>query len=160
MRSDRARRRAAKVRQQRIILIIVAVVLVALLAFFVGRALMPENSASSDLITTASGLQYEELVVGNGSEAAIGDTVSVHYLGTLEDGTKFDSSYDRNEPFQFTIGSGMVIPGWEEGVVGMKEGGKRKLVIPPAMAYGVSGVPGVIPENATLIFEIELLEIQ
>jgi FKBP-type peptidyl-prolyl cis-trans isomerase len=160
MHSDRARRRAAKVRQQRIILIVLAGIVVVFLAFFAIRAFLPKGSESSEMTTSPSGLQYQDLIVGNGDEAVIGNTVSVHYIGTLEDGTKFDSSYDRGTPFQFTIGTGMVIPGWEEGVLGMKEGGKRRLVIPPAMAYGETGVPGVIPANATLVFEIELLDIQ
>lgn len=105
-------------------------------------------------------LQIEELSVGSGEVAQIGDTVSVHYTGTLTDGTKFDSSKDRGTPFEFTIGEGMVIKGWDEGVPGMKIGGSRKLTIPYTMAYGERGIPGVIPAKATLIFEVELLEIK
>ncbi len=105
-------------------------------------------------------LQIEELSVGSGEVAQIGDTVSVHYTGTLTDGTKFDSSKDRGTPFEFTIGEGMVIKGWDEGVPGMKVGGSRKLTIPYTMAYGERGIPGVIPAKATLIFEVELLEIK
>lgn len=105
-------------------------------------------------------LQIEELSVGSGEVAQIGDTVSVHYTGTLTDGTKFDSSKDRGTPFEFTIGEGDVIKGWDEGVPGMKVGGARKLTIPYTMAYGERGIPGVIPTKATLIFEVELLEIK
>jgi FKBP-type peptidyl-prolyl cis-trans isomerase len=100
-----------------------------------------------------------DLVVGKGAEAKVGDTVSVHYTGTLNDGTKFDSSKDRNQPFTFTIGRGMVIKGWDQGVPGMKVGGKRKLVIPPELAYGPRAM-GKIPANSTLNFEIELLDIK
>ena len=105
-------------------------------------------------------LQIEEITTGSGEVAQIGDTVSVHYTGTLSDGTKFDSSKDRGTPFEFTIGEGMVIKGWDEGVPGMKVGGSRKLTIPYTMAYGERGFPGVIPAKATLIFEVELLEIK
>lgn len=106
-------------------------------------------------VTTDSGLQYEDIECGDGEEADRGDTVSVKYRGALEDGTEFDSG-----TYPFQIGSGMVIPGWEEGIAGMKVGGKRKLTIPPDLAYGPQGRPPVIPENATLVFDVELLEIQ
>jgi FKBP-type peptidyl-prolyl cis-trans isomerase len=105
-------------------------------------------------------LIIENLVVGTGVEVKKGDSVSIHYRGTLEDGTKFDSSYDRNQPFETEIGVGQVIRGWDEGVPGMKVGGKRKLTIPFDMAYGERGIPGVIPAKATLIFEVELLNIK
>lgn len=105
-------------------------------------------------------LIIEDLVVGTGLEVKKGDGVSIHYRGTLEDGTKFDSSYDRNQPFETEIGVGQVIRGWDEGVPGMKVGGKRKLTIPFNMAYGERGIPGVIPAKATLIFEVELLNIK
>ena len=108
-------------------------------------------------IKTASGLQIEELVVGTGAAAASGQKVSVHYTGWLTNGTKFDSSKDRNEAFQFGLGRGQVIRGWDEGVQGMKVGGKRKLTIPPELGYGSRGAGGVIPPNATLVFEVELL---
>ena len=113
------------------------------------------------MITTPSGLQYEDEVVGNGPEATNGQDVSVHYTGWLfNDGTqgaKFDSSRDRNDPFEFSLGAGMVIRGWDEGVAGMKVGGKRTLVIPAALGYGARGAGGVIPPNATLKFDVELL---
>ena len=108
-------------------------------------------------ITTDSGLVIEEVSVGSGDEATTGQTVSVHYTGWLTDGSKFDSSKDRNEPFEFPLGSRWVILGWDEGVVGMRVGGTRKLTIPPELGYGASGAGGVIPPNATLVFEIELL---
>jgi len=104
-------------------------------------------------------LKIEELKVGTGAEAKTGDEVRVHYTGWLTDGTKFDSSVDRGQPFSFTLGVGMVIRGWDEGVVGMKVGGKRKLTIPAHMGYGARGAGGVIPPNATLVFEVELLGI-
>jgi len=113
------------------------------------------------MITTPSGLQFEDTVVGNGAEATRGQDVTVHYTGWLfsngEQGAKFDSSKDRNDPFQFSLGAGMVIRGWDEGVAGMKIGGTRVLIIPPALGYGARGAGGVIPPNATLKFEVELL---
>ena len=111
-------------------------------------------------VTTASGLKYVDLIVGTGREAAAGDLVSVHYTGWLTNGTKFDSSVDRREPFSFPLGGGKVIRGWDEGVAGMKVGGKRKLTIPPQLGYGSRGAGGVIPPNATLVFDVELLEIK
>ena len=111
--------------------------------------------------TTPSGLTLEDVVVGSGAAAAAGQTVSVHYTGWLFDGgkagRKFDSSKDRNDPFEFPLGRGQVIKGWDEGVEGMKVGGKRKLTIPPPLGYGARGAGGVIPPNATLLFEVELL---
>ena len=110
-----------------------------------------------DTIKTPSGLVIEELVAGGGAAAAAGQRVSVHYTGWLTDGKKFDSSRARGEPFVFPLGRGQVIRGWDEGVAGMKVGGKRKLTIPPALGYGARGAGGVIPPNATLMFEVELL---
>jgi len=108
-------------------------------------------------ITTASGLVIEEVRVGEGATATPGQSVSVHYTGWLENGQKFDSSKDRNEPFEFPLGRGHVIKGWDEGVAGMQVGGVRKLTIPADLGYGAYGAGGVIPPNATLIFEVELL---
>ena len=105
-------------------------------------------------------LQVQDLKVGDGAEAKEGNQVTVNYTGKLEDGTKFDSSFDRNQPFSFRLGAGQVIEGWEKGILGMKKGGERKLIIPPQMAYGQAGIPNVIPPNATLIFEVELLEVK
>jgi FKBP-type peptidyl-prolyl cis-trans isomerase FkpA len=110
-------------------------------------------------ITTPSGLIIEDLVIGDGAEAAAGMEVTVHYTGLLTDGSKFDSSKDRNDPFVFPLGEGRVIKGWDEGVQGMKVGGTRKLTIPPELGYGARGAGGVIPPNATLVFEVELLAI-
>jgi FKBP-type peptidyl-prolyl cis-trans isomerase FkpA len=111
-------------------------------------------------ITTASGLIYEDTVVGAGAEAKAGDHVVVHYTGWLTNGSKFDSSKDRNDPFDFPLGQRQVISGWDEGVQGMQVGGTRKLTIPPQLGYGARGAGGVIPPNATLVFEVELLAIQ
>lgn len=121
----------------------------------------PELGVDLDAMTeTASGLMYQDLVVGDGEVAQAGDSVSVHYTGWLKDGTKFDSSVDRGEPFVFHLGQGRVIPGWDEGVAGMRVGGKRKLVIPPELGYGDAGAGGgLIPGGATLVFDVELLEI-
>ena len=107
--------------------------------------------------TTASGLIIEDLIVGSGAEASAGQEVTVHYTGWLTNGTKFDSSKDRDDPFVFPLGGGRVIRGWDEGVQGMKIGGKRKLTIPPELGYGARGAGGAIPPNATLVFEVELL---
>ncbi len=105
-------------------------------------------------------LKKEDMTAGKGAEAVSGKTVSVHYTGWLTNGTKFDSSVDRGQPFKFKLGSGQVIKGWDEGVKGMKVGGKRKLTIPPDMGYGARGAGGLIPPNATLVFDVELLGVE
>jgi FKBP-type peptidyl-prolyl cis-trans isomerase len=115
---------------------------------------------TGDGVKTDSGLQYWEIRVGNGEVAKEGSHVRVHYSGWLTTGKKFDSSVDRGQPFDFTIGNGEVIKGWEEGVAGMKVGGKRQLRIPPELGYGAGGSPPDIPANATLIFDIQLLGVQ
>jgi FKBP-type peptidyl-prolyl cis-trans isomerase len=127
----------------------------------------PESSRGDDkpkqepkVTTTKSGLKYTDETVGTGKEAKSGDTVDVHYTGWLKDGTKFDSSKDRGKPFSFPLGAGRVIKGWDEGVAGMKEGGKRKLIIPAELGYGARGAPGAIPPNAELTFEVELLKVK
>jgi peptidylprolyl isomerase len=121
------------------------------------NAFMPANTNE---VTTPSGLKYVELAVGQGASPSKGQTVVVHYTGWLTNGSKFDSSVDRGQPFSFKIGMGQVIKGWDEGVMMMKVGGKRKLVIPPDLAYGQRGFPGAIPPNSTLIFEVQLLDVQ
>lgn len=120
---------------------------------------LPGTPSPSQLIVTGTGLAYQDIVVGSGDPAATGSTVSVHYTGWLEDGTMFESSYDSGQPFSVTIGQGSVIPGWDEGLVGMQLGGIRKLIIPPDLAYGSTG-QGSIPPDATLIFEVELVTVQ
>ncbi|MCU0426006.1 MAG: FKBP-type peptidyl-prolyl cis-trans isomerase [Candidatus Kapabacteria bacterium] len=121
---------------------------------------LPFNtSPKMETITTSSGLQYIDTEIGTGASPERGQRVTVHYTGTLENGMKFDSSLDRNEPFAFKIGIGQVIEGWDEGVATMKIGGKRRLIIPGNLGYGRQGVPGLIPANATLIFDVELLKI-
>jgi len=111
-------------------------------------------------ITTPSGLKYVDYKVGEGVAPQQGQTVIVHYTGTLVDGKKFDSSVDRGQPFSFVLGRGMVIRGWDEGLSTMKVGGKRKLIIPPELGYGPRGAAGVIPPNATLLFDVELIDVK
>lgn len=154
--------------------ILVGVASLAVIALIIGAVVVLQGTAaapnasekansSASVAPAASGtpgaLQSTDEVVGTGAEAVAGKTVSVNYVGTLTDGTKFDSSYDRNQPFEFPLGGGQVIKGWDQGVVGMKVGGKRKLVIPPDMGYG-SKANGKIPANSTLVFEIELLDVK
>ncbi|MCY4443618.1 MAG: FKBP-type peptidyl-prolyl cis-trans isomerase [Proteobacteria bacterium] len=120
-----------------------------------------ENTPSTSTLTKGSSvLKKEDKVVGSGTEVKEGMSVSVHYRGTFADGTEFDSSYKRNQPFSFVVGKGSVIQGWDQGLLGMKVGGERTLVIPPELAYGAGGIPGAIPANATLTFEIKLMDAQ
>jgi peptidylprolyl isomerase len=130
-------------------------------AVLVAEAATPSTPATTEgknVITTESGLQYTDLVEGTGATPQKGQKVTVHYTGTLPDGTKFDSSRDRNRPFEFKIGVGQVIKGWDEGVGSMKVGGRRQLVIPPELGYGARGI-GPIPPNSTLLFDVELLDV-
>jgi FKBP-type peptidyl-prolyl cis-trans isomerase len=142
--------------------------ILAAILFFTTAALLaqsrPNTSAptkvTGDGVKTASGLQYWDIKVGTGTEAKDGSHVTVHYTGWLTSGKKFDSSVDAGKPFDFTVGKGEVIKGWDEGVAGMKVGGKRQLRIPPELGYGASGAAGVIPPNATLIFDVQLLAVK
>ncbi len=166
LRSERAQRRANKTRNQRILILAIVLILVAAIAYLVFASnkntteLEEGMTIDEGMTTTASGLQYKDLVIGEGQEATSGKTVQVHYTGWLTNGTKFDSSLDRGQPFEFPLGAGRVIQGWDEGVAGMKVGGKRKLVIPSDLGYGARGAGSVIPPNATLVFEVELLGIK
>jgi len=166
LRSERAQRRANKTRNLRILILAVLLILLTVIAYLVyaytttTTELEEGMTIDEGMTTTASGLQYKDLVTGEGQEAKKGDTVQVHYTGWLTNGTKFDSSLDRKQAFEFRLGAGSVIKGWDEGVAGMKPGGKRKLVIPAALGYGARGAGGVIPPNATLVFEVELLGIK
>jgi FKBP-type peptidyl-prolyl cis-trans isomerase len=119
-----------------------------------------EKPMEDNEVTTPSGLKYTDLKVGEGEEAKAGQRVDVHYTGWLTNGTKFDSSLDRGKPFSFKLGAGQVIQGWDQGVAGMKVGGKRKLTIPPGLGYGSQSVGGVIPPNSTLDFDVELLGVK
>jgi peptidylprolyl isomerase len=142
------------------VLLIAAVVFTAIWAALGEPAVMADEK-DGKVVTTASGLKYVDLKAGEGTEAKEGSKVTVHYTGTLESGKKFDSSVDRGKPFgPITLGKREVIKGWEEGLQGMKVGGKRKLIIPPNLGYGERGAGDVIPPNATLIFEVELLKVE
>lgn len=138
--------------------------LAALLSATTGVLALSESADAQNVVTTPSGLKYIDLKVGTGASPRTGQTCVMHYTGWLyEDGkkgAKFDSSVDRNEPFEFKIGMGQVIRGWDEGVATMKVGGKRTLIIPPALGYGARGAGGVIPPNATLLFDVELLGVK
>lgn len=120
----------------------------------------PKKAKTRSEVKKVTELKTEDLKAGEGTEAVAGKTISVHYTGWLENGTKFDSSVDRGRPFSFILGRGQVIQGWDKGVIGMKVGGKRKLTIPSDMGYGTRGAPPVIPPNATLVFDVELLDVK
>ncbi|MFM8552041.1 MAG: FKBP-type peptidyl-prolyl cis-trans isomerase [Nitrospiraceae bacterium] len=135
----------------------IAALLLGTVSWDAAAAAEEKKSSSGQMATTDSGLQYIDLVDGKGRQAELGDTATVHYTGWLANGTKFDSSVDRGQPFAFRVGAGQVIKGWDEGVGTMKIGGKRKLIIPPDLAYGSRGAGNVVPPNATLTFEVELL---
>ena len=143
-------------RQVRIIAI---VIVIALAASAIAYLITHRAGKTGAEVTAASGLKYTDVVEGTGPSPQTGQMVSVNYIGTLENGKKFDSSYDHGKPFEFRIGTGSVIKGWDEGLMSMKVGGKRKLVIPPALGYGSRGTPN-IPPNSTLIFDVELLNIK
>lgn len=147
---------------KRVHILIMMLVLVALTACGGNNTNQNEENVINEenMITTESGLQYVILEEGTGANPQTGNTVSVHYTGTLEDGTKFDSSHDRNQPIEFPLGQGFVIAGWDEGIALLNKGAKAKLVIPPELGYGMQGVPGVIPANATLTFEVELVDFE
>lgn len=134
--------------------------LIAIVVLTLGVGVGGSMAESNQEVTTPSGLKYVDQTVGTGDVAVVGKNVSVHYTGWLENGKKFDSSVDRGQPFSFPLGAGRVIKGWDEGVQGMKVGGKRKLTIPSDLGYGSRGAGGVIPPNATLIFDVELLGVR
>jgi FKBP-type peptidyl-prolyl cis-trans isomerase FkpA len=173
LREQRRAQRIAKRNRQRLILGIIIFLIIVLIGYFVYRDYANKTqpaaptgtldatprAPSSNAVTTASGLVYDDIKVGDGATAKTGDTVSVNYTGWLSDGTKFDSSLDGGQPFEFALGQGKVIAGWDEGVPGMKVNGIRLLVIPPSLGYGASGY-GSIPGNATLTFEVQLLAIK
>lgn len=143
-----------------IVTVLIVIIILVGTYLLLSRQPLSVSETSSAPTTSMQQLKIEDEKIGTGSTVKSGDTVSINYIGTLEDGTKFDSSYDRGQAFETQIGVGRVIKGWDEGVVGMKVGGKRKLTIPPDLAYGSQGAGGVIPPNATLIFEVELVAIK
>lgn len=140
--------------------IVVGAAVLAVLVAACAQTQAPSGGGGGQEVTTSSGLKYEDTKVGTGAEAKSGQTVAVHYTGWLTNGTKFDSSKDRGQPFTFPLGGGRVIKGWDEGVQGMKIGGVRKLTIPASLGYGAQGAGGVIPPNATLVFEVDLLDVK
>lgn len=140
--------------------VIAIVVIVVLALSAVAYVMMYRGPAAGNEVATASGLKYIDVVEGTGATPQKGQTVTVHYTGTLENGLKFDSSVDKGQPFQFRIGEGAVIKGWDEGLATMKVGGKRKLIIPPVLGYGQRGSPPNIPPNSILLFDVELLGVK
>ena len=164
-RTERAKARAQRRRNQRIGLILIVVLALAAIVWGLllpntGQEESPLNLSNAEVITTASGLMYQDDVIGSGAEALAGDSVAVHYTGYFADGSIFDSSVERGVPFTFVLGTRGVIAGWDEGVAGMRVGGVRILTVPPALAYGPGGAPPTIPPNTTLIFRVELLNVE
>lgn len=155
---QRSHARHARQKRTRVIAVVVIAALAAGAAAYLFVPGLPGTGAGAE-VTTGSGLKYTDLVVGNGPSPRTGQTAVVHYTGTLTDGTKFDSSRDKGQPYQFSLGRGEVIRGWDEGVATMKVGGRRRLVVPPVLAYGPAARPG-IPANSTLVFDVELLDVQ
>jgi hypothetical protein len=155
---ERAQARQAKQKRTRVIAAVIVVALVAGAAAYLFVPGLPGRAGAE--VTTPSGLKYTDLVVGTGPSPQRGQTAVVHYTGTLTDGTKVDSSVDRGQPYSFVMGTGPVIQGWHEGIATMKVGGKRHLVIPPALGYGAQGRPPAIPPNSTLLFDVELLDVK
>jgi FKBP-type peptidyl-prolyl cis-trans isomerase len=170
LREKRRQERIARRNRNRLIYSLIAVGVIAGLAYLIFSEQINKPSAADQIasgftlsdaaVTTDSGLVYEDLVTGAGPAAQAGDTVNVSYTGYLSDGTVFDSNVDSGQPFEFQLGSGYVIPGWDEGLIGMQSGGSRLLVIPSSLAYGATGSGGVIPPNATLTFSVVLNEIK
>jgi FKBP-type peptidyl-prolyl cis-trans isomerase len=146
------------------VIVMLAIALLALVGLAFAQTAKPSTSGptkvTGDPIKTASGLEYWDIKVGTGTVAEAGHKVKVDYTGWLTDGKKFDSSVGTGRPFEFMLGGGQVIKGWDQGVAGMKVGGKRQLRIPPELAYGAKGYPGAIPPNATLIFDVQLVEVK
>ena len=155
---EQGRGRASN-RRSRVVAAVVVVALVAAGAAYLFVPSLTGPRAGAE-VTTASGLKYTDTVVGTGPSPRPGQTAVVHYTGTLTDGTKFDSSVDRGVPYEFPLGRGRVIRGWDEGIATMKVGGKRRLVVPPALGYGAAGQPPRVPPNSTLVFDVELLGVK
>jgi len=154
---ERAQSRHTRQKRTRLIAAVIIVALVAVAAAYLLVPGLPGRTGAE--VTTRSGLKYTDLVVGDGPSPRVGQTAVVHYTGTLTDGTQFDSSRDKGQPMSFVFGQTPMIKGWDEGVATMKVGGRRRLVVPPALAYGAAGRPG-IPPNSTLVFDLELLEVK
>jgi peptidylprolyl isomerase len=156
---QRSEARHARQKRTRVIAAVIIVALLSAVLAYIFVPGLPGTGAGAE-VTTRSGLKYTDLVVGTGPSPSVGQTAVVHYTGTLTNGTKFDSSVDKGQPYSFPLGMGSVIKGWDEGVATMKVGGKRHLVVPPALGYGALGRPPAIPGNSTLIFDIELLDVK